>query len=100
MQLATADLSLGNIVVLEAETGSGKTEAALWRFVQLFQNGEVDSLFFALPTRVAASKTRRDVSSRTFSRPFSTRSTVATLTPASRATSVTVGRLAMIIPKK
>ena len=56
MQLAAADLSLGNIVVLEAETGSGKTEAALWRFVQLFQQGKVDSLYFALPTRTAASQ--------------------------------------------
>lgn len=56
MQLAAADLSLGNIVVLEAETGSGKTEAALWRFAKLFQAGEVDSLYFALPTRVAASQ--------------------------------------------
>lgn len=56
MQLAAADLSLGNIVVLEAETGSGKTEAALWRFVQLFEAGKVDSLYFALPTRVAASQ--------------------------------------------
>ena len=56
MQLAAADLSLGNIVVLEAETGSGKTEAALWRFVQLFGEGQVDSLYFALPTRVAATQ--------------------------------------------
>jgi len=56
MQLAAADLSLGNIVVLEAETGSGKTEAALWRFVQLFEVGKVDSLYFALPTRVAATQ--------------------------------------------
>lgn len=56
MQLAAADLSLGDIVVLEAETGSGKTEAALWRFVQLFRAGKVDSLYFALPTRVAASQ--------------------------------------------
>lgn len=56
MQLAAADLALGNIVVLEAETGSGKTEAALWRFVQLFEAGKVDSLYFALPTRVAASQ--------------------------------------------
>lgn len=56
MQLAAADLSLGSIVILEAETGSGKTEAALWRFVQLFQEGKVDSLYFALPTRVAASQ--------------------------------------------
>ena len=56
MQLAAADLSYGDVVVLEAETGSGKTEAALWRFVQLFLAGKVDSLFFALPTRVAASQ--------------------------------------------
>ena len=56
MQLAAADWSLGSIVVLEAETGSGKTEAALWRFVQLFQAGKVDSLYFALPTRTAASQ--------------------------------------------
>lgn len=56
MQLAAADLTLGNIVVLEAETGSGKTEAALWRFVQLFEEGKVDSLYFALPTRVAATQ--------------------------------------------
>ena len=43
-------------VVLEAETGSGKTEAALWRFVNLFAQGEVDGLYFALPTRVAATQ--------------------------------------------
>jgi CRISPR-associated endonuclease/helicase Cas3 len=43
------------LVVLEAETGSGKTEAALWRFARLFAAGEVDGLYFALPTRVAAS---------------------------------------------
>lgn len=56
MQLAAAELSLGDIVVLEAETGSGKTEAALWRFVKLFEAGKVDSLYFALPTRVAATQ--------------------------------------------
>ncbi len=61
MQLAAADLSLGNIVVLEAETGSGKTEAALWRFVQLFEAGKVDSLYFALPTRVAATQLHKRV---------------------------------------
>ncbi|SIQ96969.1 CRISPR-associated helicase, Cas3 family [Rhizobium sp. RU35A] len=42
------------LVILEAETGSGKTEAALWRFAQLFEAGRVDSLYFALPTRAAA----------------------------------------------
>lgn len=44
----------GNVVILEAETGSGKTEAALYRFARLFAAGEVDGLYFALPTRVAA----------------------------------------------
>jgi len=43
-------------VVLEAETGSGKTEAALWRFLHLFEAGTVDGLYFALPTRVAATQ--------------------------------------------
>ena len=44
------------LVVLESETGSGKTEAALWRFRHLFEQGAVDGLYFALPTRVAASQ--------------------------------------------
>lgn len=45
---------LNTLVVAEAETGSGKTEAALWRFKALFERGEVDSLAFLLPTRVSA----------------------------------------------
>ncbi|MBV8093486.1 MAG: DEAD/DEAH box helicase [Acetobacteraceae bacterium] len=45
-----------NCVVLEAETGSGKTEAALWRFLHLFEQGLVDGIYFALPTRVAATQ--------------------------------------------
>ncbi len=56
MQTALADLSLGPVVVLEAETGSGKTEAALWRFLHLWRAGQVDALYFALPTRVAATQ--------------------------------------------
>jgi CRISPR-associated endonuclease/helicase Cas3 len=56
MQTAAAAHDLGPVVILEAETGSGKTEAALWRFLHLFQQGQVDSLYFALPTRVAASQ--------------------------------------------
>lgn len=56
IQAAMVDSALGPLVVLESETGSGKTEAALWRFVHLFQRGEVDSLYFALPTRVSASQ--------------------------------------------
>jgi CRISPR-associated endonuclease/helicase Cas3 len=46
----------GPVVVLEAETGSGKTEAALWRFATVFATGKVDGLYFALPTRVAATQ--------------------------------------------
>ncbi len=46
----------GSITVLEAETGSGKTEAALARFMSLFAAGEVDGLYFALPTRTAATQ--------------------------------------------
>ena len=42
------------LLIAEAETGSGKTEAALARFFRLFSAGEVDALYFALPTRVAA----------------------------------------------
>lgn len=42
------------LVILEAETGSGKTEAALWRFAQLFSAGCVEGLYFAVPTRAAA----------------------------------------------
>lgn len=56
MQTAMADSSLGPVVVLEAETGSGKTEAALWRFLHLWRAGQVDALYFALPTRVAATQ--------------------------------------------
>jgi CRISPR-associated endonuclease/helicase Cas3 len=46
----------GTLTILEAETGSGKTEAALARFVQLFEDGLVDGLYFALPTRSAATQ--------------------------------------------
>ncbi|WP_018988391.1 CRISPR-associated helicase/endonuclease Cas3 [Aromatoleum toluclasticum] len=60
-QAAMADVALGRVVALEAETGSGKTEAALWRFFHLFERGHVDSLYFALPTRVAATQAYRRV---------------------------------------
>lgn len=56
IQAAMGNNQLGALVILESETGSGKTEAALWRFVHLFRAGVVDSLYFALPTRVAASQ--------------------------------------------
>lgn len=44
----------GRLVVLEAETGSGKTEAALLHFLRLLRADVVDGLYFALPTRAAA----------------------------------------------
>jgi CRISPR-associated endonuclease/helicase Cas3 len=56
IQAKMADANLGQLLILESETGSGKTEAALWRFAQLFQTGHVEGLYFALPTRVAATQ--------------------------------------------
>ena len=44
------------VVIIESETGSGKTEAALWRFAHMYEEGLVDGLYFALPTRAAASQ--------------------------------------------
>lgn len=54
MQAHAGRHDLGPLVVIEAETGSGKTEAALWRFKTLFEAGEVDAMCFLLPTRVSA----------------------------------------------
>ncbi len=51
--LSTEDAQ-NRLLIAEAETGSGKTEAALARFFRLFAAREVDALYFALPTRVAA----------------------------------------------
>lgn len=56
LQSAMSRDQLGPLLILESETGSGKTEAALWRFAHLFQVGKVDGLYFALPTRVAATQ--------------------------------------------
>ncbi|MDD9995263.1 MAG: CRISPR-associated helicase Cas3' [Dehalococcoidia bacterium] len=44
------------LVVIESETGSGKTEAALWRFANMYDQHLVDGLYFALPTRAAATQ--------------------------------------------
>jgi len=59
LQLVPAGLN-GSVALLEAETGSGKTEAALAYFA-LFQAGLVDGLYFALPTRTAATQIYRRV---------------------------------------
>ena len=42
------------VVIIESETGSGKTEAALWRWARMYAAGLVDGMYFALPTRAAA----------------------------------------------
>ncbi|HWO99907.1 MAG TPA: CRISPR-associated helicase Cas3' [Methylococcus sp.] len=58
LQLALAqDLSSDDacrLVLVESDTGSGKTEAALAWFFRLYAEGMVEGLYFALPTRVAA----------------------------------------------
>jgi len=57
IQRAAAEVPLAEpLVIIESETGSGKTEAALWRFTRMFQEGLVDGLYFALPTRSAATQ--------------------------------------------
>ena len=55
LQQAVADAPLDRpLLILESETGSGKTEAAVMRFATLWQAGIVDGLYFAVPTRAAA----------------------------------------------
>lgn len=51
----------GSLTILEAETGAGKTEAALARYIRLFHRGQVDGMYFALPTRTAAVQLHRRV---------------------------------------
>ena len=54
VQEAAGTDDFGPVALFEAETGSGKTEAALWRWLALRRRRLVDGLFFALPTRSAA----------------------------------------------
>lgn len=49
----------GGVVLLESETGSGKTEAALRWATRLIADGQVDGLFFAVPLRSAAVQLHR-----------------------------------------
>lgn len=46
----------GSITILESSTGSGKTEACFARFLHLLGAGNVDGMYFALPTRTAATQ--------------------------------------------
>ena len=50
------------LLILESETGSGKTEAAIVRFAALLHAGLVDGLYFAVPTRAAAKQLHARVS--------------------------------------
>lgn len=52
--VGAADPHASPLLILEAETGSGKTEAAIWRFALLHAAGLVSGLYFAVPTRAAA----------------------------------------------
>ncbi len=62
LQTAVAEAPLDSrLLILESETGSGKTEAAIWRFARLWKAGLVDGLYFALPTRAAALQLHRRV---------------------------------------
>ena len=62
LQTAVAEAPLDSrLLILESETGSGKTEAAIWRFAKLWKAGLVDGLYFALPTRAAAVQLHRRV---------------------------------------
>jgi CRISPR-associated endonuclease/helicase Cas3 len=44
------------LAILEAETGSGKTEAAWLHFMRLYCKGLVDGIYFANPLRLAATQ--------------------------------------------
>lgn len=59
--MARASVEPGSIIVIEAETGSGKTEAALIHFLNLFRAGKVGGLYFALPSRAAAVQIHRRI---------------------------------------
>ncbi len=51
-KLAIDDSS--RLILIESDTGSGKTEAAIYWFCRLYAKELVDGMYFALPTRVAA----------------------------------------------
>ena len=59
--IGDTDPQESQLLLLEAETGSGKTEAALWRYILLHEAGLVSGLYFAVPTRAAARQLHRRV---------------------------------------
>ncbi|MDE2780371.1 MAG: CRISPR-associated helicase Cas3' [Chloroflexota bacterium] len=57
IQKAVTETDLNEkVIVIESETGSGKTEAALLRFQRMRRAGLVDGVYFALPIRAAATQ--------------------------------------------
>jgi CRISPR-associated endonuclease/helicase Cas3 len=74
----------GSLTVLESDTGSGKTEAAIARFLRLYQTGLVDGMYFAVPTRSAATQLYdrvADATERVFDRRGGTPPTVVQAVP-------------------
>jgi CRISPR-associated endonuclease/helicase Cas3 len=62
MQRATADLPLDRgLYLIEADTGSGKTEAALFLAYRLIAAGAAHGIYFALPTQLASNLILRRV---------------------------------------
>ena len=62
MQRAITEVDpLAPVVILESETGSGKTEAAMLHFQRMKRAGLVDGIYFALPTRAAAVQIHRRI---------------------------------------
>jgi len=57
------------LFILEAPTGMGKTEAALWAAYRLVEEGHADGLYFALPTRLTSNRIHERVA-RFISRAF------------------------------
>jgi CRISPR-associated endonuclease/helicase Cas3 len=56
LQRLVSTIPLEQLTIVEGPTGTGKTEAALIHFQRLFEAGEVDGIYFAVPTRSAASE--------------------------------------------
>ena len=55
-QAAMADLPIEQITILEDQTGAGKTEAAMVFAQRLVDTGLVDGIYFAVPSRSAATE--------------------------------------------
>jgi CRISPR-associated endonuclease/helicase Cas3 len=61
-QVAALTLPLEQMAIIEAPTGSGKTEASLIWASRLVEAGLVDGLYFAVPTRSAATELHARIS--------------------------------------